>query len=66
MHRDIATNLIPNDLSFFHSSVTTVQTEINLFGIVCKKPARGLQLTCKSLAKDQANEAMQAFKSSVS
>ena len=45
---------------------TTVQTEINLYEIACKRHAKGLQLACERLAEDEASEARQAFKRLVS
>ena len=45
---------------------TTVQTEINLYEIVCKRHATGLQLACERLAEGEASEARQAFKRLVS
>ena len=44
----------------------TVQTEINLYEIACKRHARGLQLACKKLAEGELSEAMEAFKRLVS
>ena len=40
----------------------TIQTEINLYEIACKRLARGLQLASDRLAKDKAKEARQAFR----
>ena len=42
--------------------VYTVQTEINLYEMACKKLARDLMLACQRLAEDEASLARQAFK----